>query len=171
MIGRMATTTPSRTVLPPEQFDQLLDLSKFLETSAADAALLGPDGQQVPLPMEMYEVLVDVARAMRAGQAVSVIPIDKILTTQEAADFLGVSRPTLVTLLENGRIPFQRSGQGRHRRVRLQDLLEYREATQHARRKALDALTEAAAAEGLYDAAPSAKSAQAVIKNARRRAG
>jgi excisionase family DNA binding protein len=51
---------------------------------------------------------------MREGKAITLVPRTQRLTTQEAADFLGISRPTLVKLLEDGKIPFDQPG--RHRR-------------------------------------------------------
>lgn len=130
----------------------MLDLSKFLAHVTEPAALVGPDGQMVPLPLEAYRVLVAVAHAMREGKAITVAPLDQSLTTQEAADFLGISRPTLVKLLESGEIPFERPGAGRHRRVRLQDVVSYQDRRRVERRSALDEMTRTAVADGLYDA-------------------
>lgn len=70
-----------------------------------------------------------------------VAPVDQKLTTQEAADFLGISRPTMVKLLEQGKLPYERPAGGRHRRVRLQDLLHYQETSRAERRAILDELT------------------------------
>jgi len=92
------------TVLPPANMEAMLDLSRFLENVSEPAALLGPDGQTVPIPMEAYKVLVKVVASMRAGKAITIAPLDQRLTTQEAANFLGISRPTLVKLLEQGEI-------------------------------------------------------------------
>jgi len=103
----------------------MLDLSRFLAQVSEPAALLGPDGQTVPLPMEAYQVLVKVAESMRAGKAIMVAPLDQRLTTHEAANFLGISRPTLVKLLDQGEISYERPAAGRHRRVRLNDVLDY----------------------------------------------
>jgi len=102
----------------------VLDLSRFLELVGEPTALLGCEGQAVPLPTEAYTVLVYVAAWMRAGRAVTIAPLDQRLTTQEAADFLGISRPTLVKLLERGEIHFERPAGGRHRRVRLTDVID-----------------------------------------------
>lgn len=101
------------------------------------------------LPEAVYAVLVDVVQAMQGGRAITVAPTSTRLTTQEAADLLGVSRPTLVKLLESGRIPYERPG--RHRRVRLADLLVYRDAASTERVTALDELTRQAASTGGYD--------------------
>ncbi len=128
----------------------MLDLARFLDQIDGPAALVGPDGQTVDLPEEAFRVLGDVVRAMRLGKAITVAPVDQQLTTQEAADFLGISRPTLVKKLEDGTIAFERTSGGRHRRVRLVDLLNYREAQRQDRRAALGELTEEAVNAGAY---------------------
>ena len=81
-------------------------------------------GDRVELPAELYGVLRQVVEALQQGLAVTVAPRTLKLTTQQAADLLGVSRPTVVKLLNDGRIPFERLGT--HRRVLLPDLLAYR---------------------------------------------
>ncbi len=129
----------------------MLDLSRFLEHVSAPAVLVGPDSQTVGLPEEVYRVLSDVVDAMSHGRAITVAPVDQMLTTQEAADFLGVSRPTLVKLLESGRIPFERPGVGRHRRVRLEDVIAYQKRTAQDRSNTLDSMTLEAVETGLYD--------------------
>lgn len=141
-----------KTVLPPRDLEAMLDLSRFLRQTSDPAVLVGPDGQTVPLPMEAYRVLVDVAEAMRSGKAITVAPVDQLLTTQEAADFLGISRPTLIKLLQSDAIPYERPAAGRHRRVRLQDVVDYREANRERRRQTLNGLTNQAVADGLYEA-------------------
>lgn len=141
-----------RPVLPPDNLEPMLELSRFLEQHTDPAALIGPDGEQVPLPMEVYEILVQVAAAMRQGKAITVEPLDRVLTTQQAADLLGVSRPTLIKLLEANEIAYERPGEGRHRRLRLRDILEYRDRRREERRARLDEMTRQAAEDGLYDA-------------------
>lgn len=162
--------TPGReriTVLPPDDLDGVLDLSRFLDHLTEPAALLGPDGQTVPLPLEAYRILVDVATAMRSGLAITVAPLDQQLTTQEAANFLGISRPTLVKLLETGQIPFERPGAGRHRRLRLQDVIEYQQRSRSRRREVLDQMTAEASSSGLHDFTDADYAA--ALKQARRR--
>jgi len=88
--------------------------------------------------------------AMRSGLAVSVIPQTARLTTQQAADYLEISRPTLVRLLERGDIPMTKPG--RHRYVQLQDLVAYRDAMRVRRREILDEMARDAEAAGLYEA-------------------
>ena len=144
-------TTDATTVLPPADMEGMLDLSRFLSHVSAPLALLGPDGETVLLPAEAYQALVKMVESMRAGKAITVAPLDRLLTTQEAANFLGISRPTLVKLLEQGEISYQRPAAGRHRRVRLNDVLDYQSRKRAERRTALDELTEQAAEAGLYE--------------------
>lgn len=141
----------THTVLPPADLEEMLDLSRFLGALTQPAALLGPDGQTVPLPLEAFNVLREVVEAMQVGKAITVAPVDQMLTTQEAANFLGISRPTLVKLLEGGELAHELTSGGRHRRVRLQDVVQYQEAKRRDRRAALEDLTGSASEAGLYD--------------------
>ncbi len=163
--GRKDAARVDDLVFPPADLAQLLDLARFVEQHTEPGLLLGPDGEQVPLPAEVYRVLRQVVEVMRQGKATLVAPQGLLLTTQEAAEFIGVSRPTLVKLLEDGAIPFQKPN--RHRRVRLQDLVDFQARRRDERRAALDALTEAASEAGLYDGAPGEYAS--ALKSARRR--
>jgi excisionase family DNA binding protein len=162
----MAMTAPAGVVFPPRDLTALLDLGRFLEHHTEPGFLLGPDGEQVPLPQEVYQVLVEVVEAMREGKVITLVPRTQRLTTQEAADFLGISRPTLVKLLQDGKIPFDQPG--RHRRVLFTDLLAYQERLREHRRAALDRMTEDASEAGLYDTA--SEDYADALKRARERA-
>ena len=109
---------------------------------------------------------INGVESMRAGKAITVAPLDQRLTTQEAADFLGISRPTLVKLLEQGEIPYERPAAGRHRRVRLSDVLDYQIRKRQERRTTLDQMTADAAEAGLYDEVPDYSEA---LRRARKR--
>lgn len=155
-----------RTVSSVADMEEMLDLSKFLEQVTEPAALLGPDGQTVPLPVEAFELLRDVVKIMGQGKAVTIAPVDQHLTTQEAADFLGMSRPTLVKLLEEGQLPFTRTPGGRHRRLLLRDVVAYQDRIRVDRRNALDELTAQAYESGLYE--DSAEIYREVLKQVRK---
>lgn len=75
------------------------------------------------------EVVAELRDALARGLAVTVTTHEATLTTQEAADVLGVSRPTLVRLLEQGRIPYEQPGH--HRRLRLADVLAFQHVHRH----------------------------------------
>jgi excisionase family DNA binding protein len=146
------TAAPVGVVFPPRDLSALLDLGRFLEQHTEPGLLLGPDGEQVPLPEEVYRVVVEVVEAMREGKVITLVPRIQRLTTQEAADFLGVSRPTVVKLLEDGKIPYEQPG--RHRRIMFTDLLAYTERQHAGRRAALDRMTEDASEAGIYGGTP-----------------
>jgi excisionase family DNA binding protein len=145
----MPTPTLDRTVLPPtESLDELVAMLRRPDAEPT-TTVSGPNGEQLVLPPEVFEVLRGVVEAMASGQAVTIAPVHQRLTTQEAADLLGVSRPTLVKLLEAGEIPFEQPG--RHRRVRLADVLAYRSRASIERRASLDRMVEIADAADMYE--------------------
>ncbi|RXK83959.1 helix-turn-helix domain-containing protein [Filimonas effusa] len=92
--------------------------------------------EAVEIPPYVVQYLKFLLENMAEGKAVQVSPIEAELTTQEAADLLGVSRPFLVKLLEQGKIPFKKVGA--HRRVSLEDLLLYEHAQKAIREKQLN---------------------------------
>lgn len=136
------------TVLPPVADVTAGDLARVAGAAGDALTLTLSDGTQVAVPDELAAVIHAAAQAMLDGQAVTVERQSTVLTTQQAAELLGISRPTLVRLLENGEIPYQQPG--RHRRIALTDLLAYRTRIRHTRRVVLDEMAEEAAAEGLY---------------------
>ncbi|MFZ5871995.1 MAG: helix-turn-helix domain-containing protein [Actinomycetota bacterium] len=152
---RTAASGEARTYVPDdEQGAAIADFVRVLNEAGVAApasrpALVSASGERHELPESMFEVLRQVADALSSGMGVSVAPLSALLTTQEAADFLGISRPTLVRILERGEIPMEKPG--RHRLVRLKELVEYQERVKTRRRAALDELVADAEADALYD--------------------
>ena len=86
---------------------------------------------------------------MQMGRAIVLIPESQQLTTQRAADLLGVSRPHLIKLLEAGDLPYHKAGS--HRRIYLRDIVAYQKRRDLERKQALDRIAKEAYEAGLYD--------------------
>lgn len=99
------------------------------------------------LPKSVGDLLYHLLTEMGQGNAVTVIPVHAELTTQEAADYLNVSRPYLIRLLEEGRLPFNMVGT--HRRVKFSDLAIYRSKTEEERKSLMEALAAQAQQLGM----------------------
>lgn len=119
------------------------ELSRLLQRlPEAQRARVRLDDTDIVLPRQAVALLRDLLAEMAQGNAVTIVPTHAELTTQQAADLLNVSRPHVVKLLENEEIPYFRVGT--HRRIRYQDLLEYKARRDQTSREALDALTRQA---------------------------
>jgi excisionase family DNA binding protein len=99
------------------------------------------------MPPEATRLLARILTEFAKGNAVTVVPVNAELTTQEAAEFLNVSRPHLVSVLEAGKLPFRKVGT--RRRVRLADLMRFKDIEDAKQKQALDGLAAEAQKLGL----------------------
>ncbi|NES95004.1 MAG: helix-turn-helix domain-containing protein [Desertifilum sp. SIO1I2] len=124
-------------------------LEIVLASQNSPLRFIGDRGEEILLPESVYNALRQVVRTMAAGQAIAIVPHHSEFSTQEAADFLNISRPYLIKLLEQGKIPYTKVGS--HRRVRTQDVLAYKKQRDTQRRQQLSELTTFLQDEGFYD--------------------
>jgi excisionase family DNA binding protein len=152
---RVRSMTPVSA--PPRDRATLRQLREALKGSDAPkkkgrvrrCELVGPEGQRIPLPDAAFYVLERVVEVLERGDAITVVPVGKELTTQQAADLLNVSRQYLVRVLDGGRIPFSKTGT--HRRVKVEDVLAFKRRRDEERRGALDELTALSEELGGYE--------------------
>lgn len=109
-------------------------------------------GQEKPLelPAGAVAMLMEILEAMAAGRGVTLVPENAELTTVQAADVLNVSRPFLIKLLEENALPHRKVG--KHRRIRMEDVMAYKSRIDREREAVLDQLAREAQEQGMgYD--------------------
>ena len=158
----MALTVEQLLIASPSQEDAeaITELDRTLE-SALEAqaqephgasvhlpALVGPDGSHVPMPVAVYELLHEIVHRMARGDSITLVPRHKELTTQQAAEVLNISRPFLIKLLDRDEIPYR--WEGTHRRIKLQDVLAYRDRRSARRRRGIEHLAQKSQELGIY---------------------
>jgi len=136
--------TPTPTEADARQARESLQrISDILTSGMSDLSIRIQNDEQtgadIILPASVLRLLKDILAEMAQGHAVALLPVQAELTTQKAADLLNVSRPFLIGLLEDSKIPFRLVGQ--HRRVRFDDLLAYQRKDDEDRRRVADELT------------------------------
>jgi excisionase family DNA binding protein len=152
-------TGPAEAVSLPEEEaglarDTSLALAGFVHDDEQHLRLRLEDPEsgktvEVSVPAAALRLMAKALASMAEGHSVTLLPLDAELSTQQAADLLGVSRPYFVKLLEEGRIPFRKVGA--QRRVRLEALRHYIANYQQEASAALEEMTADAQRAGLYE--------------------
>jgi excisionase family DNA binding protein len=132
--------------LPPSEREAIIArtskqlLSRYVrEDQPLTVQVMDADHEEpIELPAGAVTLLLDILGAMASGQGVTIIPEDAELTTVQAADILYVSRPFLIKLLDEGQIPYRRVG--KHRRIRMEDVMNYKRTIDQQREAVLDQL-------------------------------
>ena len=146
----VATVNEREPLYAPDQEAQnVKELDEILAKEEGVAKLIAPSGDVRELPHSVYQVLRDTVHDLSRGIPVTIMPVHSQLTTQDAADILGVSRPHLIKLLETEEIPYHKVG--KHRRIRLDDLLVYKHRRDLKRRQILDQIKADSEELGLYE--------------------
>ena len=118
------------------------DLGKQFSTFQLRVQTLNQPDEVVVIPVSALRLLNDILTQMACGNAVTLIPVHAELTTQQAADLLNVSRPFLIGLIDDGKIPHHKVGT--HRRIRFEDLMAYKQNIDRQRLQALEELANEA---------------------------
>lgn len=134
--------TKQETTLAQESSRVLADYIRSASAPTIQLVKKNKQQEQLLLPMAAFRLLVNILSEMAKGNAVTLIPIHAELTTQEAADLLNVSRPFLVGLLEDDKIPYRKVGS--RRRVLARDILDYKSKIDKSRLAVLEELSEQA---------------------------
>lgn len=128
------------------------ELAAYLSTKMETQKIAIQDADnishQIELPTSSLTLLISILGELALGNAVQVVPVQAELTTQEAANILNVSRPHMVKLLEEGKLPFHKTG--RHRRVLFSDLMKYKDQRENESNKAMQELADLSQELGIY---------------------
>jgi len=131
-----------------ETYDVLTEVLKQLEGDIANVTIKETD-QKIKVPAFAIKLLQEIMRNLADGNMVNIVPIAAEVSTQMAADILGVSRPFVVKLLENNEMPYKKVG--RHRRIKFQDVMKHKKKMIDQRRKAIDDMIAIDQKYGLYN--------------------
>ena len=137
----MATAVREPVVPASDEVGAVKNLRHLLESgdiSHLTAFVQGPGGQPIELAPVGLELLRRALPELSRGNAITIVPVSKELTTQEAADLLNVSRPFLVSLLNKGHLPYHLVGT--HRRIAFDELMDYKRRRAGKRSEALAAI-------------------------------
>jgi excisionase family DNA binding protein len=143
----MPLTASKPIRLPSSDQQQAQLLERLLR--GGTPALVTPSGERIELPGPVCEVLREAVGFLSHGQAITLVPDNQMVTTQRAADILGMSRPFFIKLLETGAMAHHRVGN--QRRVSLRDVQEFAKKRDQDRLAALDRLARDSFAAGLYE--------------------
>lgn len=138
-------------IQPPKNEEELQEIIELVSkiSNLDQFVMLKSDGQEIEIPSIITKILYEIITILSKGGALTIIPMEKELTTQQAADILNVSRPFLINLLENGDIPFHKTGT--HRKIFMKDLREYREQINKNRTNKINEIINLSQEYGLYD--------------------
>lgn len=131
-----------------ESYDALASTLNELRSSNPEIEI-EETKDKIRIPLNALKLLAKILKVTSQGQPISIVPIATEMTTQAAAELIGCSRPHLVKLLESGEINFTKVG--KHRRVRYEDVVEYKKKMKANQEQLLEAMMHSDQELGLYD--------------------
>lgn len=125
----------------PSKFEQKVALKSYSALASVIEQLnaeqteieIEETNDKIVIPLRALKLLGDILKAMGQGKPISIVPVATEVTTQKAAEILGCSRPHLVKLLEEGKIPFTKVG--KHRRIKFEDVIKYKKQMREEQRQ------------------------------------
>lgn len=131
-----------------ESYEALASSIKQLTTKMPEIEIEETD-EKIRIPISALRLLAKILKEISRGNPISIVPIATEMTTQAAAELLGCSRPHIVGLLEEGRIPYTKVG--KHRRVKYEDIVLYKREMKANQRNKIQELMQLDEESGLYD--------------------
>jgi excisionase family DNA binding protein len=140
--------TPNEQLAASESYESLVSSIGLLQTDLPEIEI-AETGRKIRIPVSVLRLLVQILKEISQGNPVTVVPEATEITTQAASEVLGCSRPHVVRLLEEGKIPFTKVG--KHRRIRYDDLMSFKKKMKVSQKKKLQDLMKLDEESGLYD--------------------
>jgi excisionase family DNA binding protein len=131
-----------------ESYNALAAVMEQLESNTPEIEI-EETAEKIKIPLPALKLLGEILKAMGDGKMISIVPVATEVTTQAAAEILGCSRPHLVKLLEEGKIPFIKVG--KHRRIKFDDIVKYRHSMKQKQKQHIIDMMNADEEIGLYD--------------------
>lgn len=131
-----------------ESYETLVSSLELLQTDLPEIEI-AETGRKIRIPVSVLRLLVQILKEISQGNPVTVVPEATEITTQAASEVLGCSRPHVVRLLEEGKIPYTKVG--KHRRIRYDDLMSFKKKMKVSQKKKLQDLMKLDEESGLYD--------------------
>jgi excisionase family DNA binding protein len=132
-----------------ESFDALSETLKELRSENPEIEIENSPAK-IKIPINALKLLAKILKVTSQGDPITVVPFAAEMTTQSAAEFIGCSRPHIVKLLEEGKIPYTKVG--RHRRIKFEHLVDYKNKMKAERKERLINMMKKDEESGLYDA-------------------
>ena len=131
-----------------ESYESLVSSIELLKTDLPEIEI-AETGRKIRIPVSVLRLMVQILKEISQGNPVAVVPEATEITTQAASEVLGCSRPHVVRLLEEGKIPYTKVG--KHRRIRYDDLMSFKKKMKVSQKKKLQDLMKLDEESGLYD--------------------
>lgn len=140
--------TPKEQLAARESYESLVSSIGLLQNDLP-VIEIAETGRKIRIPVSVLRLLIQILKEISQGNPVTVVPEATEITTQAASEVLGCSRPHVVRLLEEGKIPYTKVG--KHRRIRYDDLMSFKKKMKVSQKKKLQDLMKLDEASGLYD--------------------